>query len=581
MKSLRLRIFHKILIGYTFSVGIAVCFGAYVHHQVGQIMDRQRLVEIADDSKEQLLELRRSEKNYIIRRDPLYLDKIHTLITSFRATLKAAEPAILAAFSAGDAQRLTSSVLLYSSLVEEFAANHRETETLTTELRILGKEIEQLVLDTRDLTRIRELLEIRLLEEDYILLMEGASFRGLNERFSALRDSLAAADACGERCDLYLATLGRLYSRNQREGTLLARIREAATTMEEIVDAVRRRERENIAGYVRSSQRLLLGALFTLAVFGSLLSLFLSKMISAPLRKLEAAVRRIGEGDFDLRLEEKGDVETASLQSAFNTMLDTLHLSRQSLAHSVQLLQEKGAQLVESEKLASIGILASGVAHEINNPLTNISLTAEIVMESRNNLPDDEFQELMTDILIQTERASAVVENLLGYARSVKDSGNALLDLRDVLRRSARLVGHELKLRNIDLRQRLPAEPLTVLGNHGKLEQVFVNILLNAAHAMENGGSITLGAVSENEGMTFVVAIQDTGPGIPEENLRSLFDPFFTTKTAGKGTGLGLYISYGIIQEHGGSIAVASKVGEGTTVTVRLPAADSGMEEQT
>lgn len=559
------------LLGYTLYLAIAFSFGVFVHNQVGQIMAKQKLVEVADDAKEELLELRRNEKNYIIRRDPVYLDKIHQIIDRLKARLTDFKPDLVSAFSGDDYRILSDAVTAYSALMENFSLNYHAAASLTLELSKIGKEIEQKTIASQDYQLIQEVLEIRLLEKNYILFMETGYLRRLKAKIQTLRTMVAGETRSCPLCNTYLDTAEKLFEHNRQETELLIKIRERANTMETIISTAAERERESIARYVVNSQRTLLTALIALASLGSLLSWLLSKAILSPLQKLEATVRRISAGETDLRLDTEGDVETASLQKSFNTMLDTLDLARESLEKTVQLLQEKSVQLIESEKLASIGILASGVAHEINNPLANISLTAETLLEAGKDLDDEERTELLSDIIGQTERASVVVNNLLGYARSMKNSKTAELDLCVVLRRALKLVVHEIRLHDIELHQALAQCPLWIMGNSGRLEQVFVNIILNGVQAMTREGTLRLSTGRDESGKFAVVSIKDNGPGISDDNLKKIFDPFFTTKSTGEGTGLGLYISYGIIQEHGGEVEVESSEQDGTLFRIRLP----------
>jgi len=576
---MRLRIFHKILLGYTLYLAIAFLFGIFVYGQIGRVVDLLQLVEIADDSKEALLELRRHEKNYIIRRDPVYLERIASVLGSLDELIASFKPDIIKAFGEDDYHSLTGYLAAYSSRMDDFGSNYRQLEALTGRLRQTGRQLEQLAIDSGRVDRIREILEIRLLEKNYVLSMEQTYFRDLTERVKTLR-SYCDGDPDGIRlCDVYLELAQQLFGHNQEETRLLAAIRSSATGMEEIIYKLASRERANIGGYVVRSQHLLLGALAILALFGSMFTWFLSKALVASLQRLEATVRGIAAGETELRLEVRGDVETVSLQKSFNTMLDTLELSRESLAQTIQMLQDKSVQLIESEKLASIGILASGVAHEINNPLANISLSAETIREGDYNLEREELVELVDDILAETQRASTVVDNLLGYARSVKESGIEEHDIRGVLRQAIKLVDHEVQLHDIDLRQEVAEVPMLVKGNRGRLEQVLVNVMLNGVQAMRRGGTLSVMAAPDAANSCAVIDIVDTGPGIAPEHLSRIFDPFFTTKAAGEGTGLGLYVSYGIVQEHGGTIGVESPEAGGTLVRIRLPLVRKNDEE--
>lgn len=568
---MRLRIIHKMLLAFTLYLAIACCFGLFVYLQTGQIMARQTLVEIADDIKEELLELRRNEKNYIIRRDPVYLEKIDTIVTTLKSDLTEHKPHLLSALNEDEYKKVVGALNEYADYIEEFVSNYHATAILTEKLRNTGREIEEKVLAKNDYPLTKEILEIRLIEKNYIHFRQTGYLVQLRDQVPALREKLVPTFTDCMLCDDYLHTAETLYNHHKTESKLLDGIRLQANAMESVITFLARTERKNIAKYVWNTQRILYVALIALALFGFIFSVVLSKAILSPLQKLEATVRQINEGDFDLRLETGGDVETVSLQKSFNTMLDTLDLARESLAQTIQLLQDKSVQLIESEKLASIGVLASGVAHEINNPLSNISLTAETMRDEGSTLSEEEKEEFITDIIAQTERAFGVVQNLLGYARSMKDTETDTVNILSILRYSLVLLNHELKLHNIHSQLDLPENPLWIRGNKGRLEQVFVNIILNGIQAMDKGGDLLLSAQADAEEKNVLIAIRDNGPGIPEENLKHIFDPFFTTKSTGKGTGLGLYVSYGIIQEHGGTIDVHSEPGKGTTFSIQLP----------
>jgi len=222
-------------------------------------------------------------------------------------------------------------------------------------------------------------------------------------------------------------------------------------------------------------------------------------------------------------------------------------------------------QLLTSEKLASIGLLSAGVAHEINTPLTGISSYVQMLQKK---VSDEHFTGLLDKIEAQTDRVSRIVKNLLTFARNPSDLAFHRVDLRDNLQEIISLIDYKLKAMSIDLETEMaPVTPIWAQGE--RLQQVFINIILNALDAMPNGGRLRL-ELGETPTEAFV-AISDTGTGIKEQHLPRIFDPFYTTKGVGKGTGLGLSISYAIINEHEGRIDVQSEVGKGTKFTIFLP----------
>lgn len=238
----------------------------------------------------------------------------------------------------------------------------------------------------------------------------------------------------------------------------------------------------------------------------------------------------------------------------------------EDITDKVQLQQ----QLVTSEKLASIGLLSAGVAHEINTPLTGISSYIQMLQKK---LTDTHYAQLLEKVEAQTDRVARIIKNLLAFARSPAESGFQRVDLKQSIEEILSLIDYKLKNMNIRLVLDLaPVPPIYAQGE--RLQQVFINIILNALDAMPGGGELRIALALENGDE--VVRISDTGTGIKPEIRSRIFDPFFTTKGVGKGTGLGLSISYAIVKEHNGRIEVQSELGRGSTFTITLPAAGGG-----
>ncbi len=243
-------------------------------------------------------------------------------------------------------------------------------------------------------------------------------------------------------------------------------------------------------------------------------------------------------------------------------MKDTMN----SLEHAVKNLHEKQAQLIEAEKLASIGILAAGIAHEINNPLTSVLTFSHLMLEQMPE--DDTRREKLKMMVRETERARIIVRQLLSFAKEtklkkVKTNINCPInEMIDTLSAQGLFSDIEVNLSFSESLPEISADPI-------KLEQVVLNILLNAIHSISPPGKI--GIATRAAGDFVEIVISDTGCGISEEYIGKIFDPFYTTKDSTKGTGLGLAVSYGIIKKHGGDIEVKSTVGKGSTFIVRLP----------
>jgi len=241
-----------------------------------------------------------------------------------------------------------------------------------------------------------------------------------------------------------------------------------------------------------------------------------------------------------------------------------LKKSHNQLKISHQELEQAQAHLLRTEKLASIGQLSAGVAHEINNPLGTIMIYAHLLLKGMDK--DDPRREDLELIIGEANRAKEIVQGLLSFARETK-LRQGQMSVSDLLEDVLSLVVNQSLFHNIKIEKSFVQDMPTIVADETKLKQVFLNIILNAAQAMEGSGKLTISTIIDKKHIK--VKIQDTGPGIPPENMGKLFSPFFTTKE--KGTGLGLAISYGIVERHGGKIDVDSELGKGSTFIISLP----------
>ena len=289
------------------------------------------------------------------------------------------------------------------------------------------------------------------------------------------------------------------------------------------------------------------------------LLIILAVIILRQMAFIQKATKKIAQGNFSYIPVKSHSF--ALIVEAFNRMIKELELRQE------QLLQER--------KLAAVGTLTSGIAHELNNPLNNISLTVESLIEELDELNKEESIEMLHEVLGEVERASSVVKNLLEFSRRKKSQAFELINLADIIEVTIRLVQNQLTLSNIRLKKHIPENIPKINGNSDSLKQVFVNLFFNAIQAMPEGGSLTV-VVSQGARGFVSVQVADTGVGIPRDVMDRIFDPFYTTKPVGIGTGLGLSIVYGIVKKHGGHIEVQSEQGKGTTFTVFLPAVEEG-----
>ncbi|HEC68389.1 MAG TPA: GHKL domain-containing protein, partial [Candidatus Desulfofervidus auxilii] len=223
-------------------------------------------------------------------------------------------------------------------------------------------------------------------------------------------------------------------------------------------------------------------------------------------------------------------------------------------------------EIIQSKKMASIGTLTAGIAHELNNPLNNIIITAELFLEEFGTVLNPEQKQYLVDILQQARRSTDIVGNLLDFSRA-RPLTKEKVDIQKIISDVVKLFQNQMKLNHIELEIDIVQDLPLTKGDPTSLRQIFINLIENAIQAMSKGGSLLITGV--REGNFIKIEIADTGEGIPEEYLPRIFEPFFTTKT--NGTGLGLAVTYGIIKKHKGKLLVDSKINEGTTFTILLP----------
>lgn len=328
----------------------------------------------------------------------------------------------------------------------------------------------------------------------------------------------------------------------------------------------------------------LFGLLLVGGGLGYLFSRQIADHLSRPVLRLAESAERVAAGERDIRLPVAGEDEIGHLTAAFNRMTAALRQRDEDLgnltrdledqvAHRTAELEEKSLALIKaqeellrSEKLAAIGSLAAGVAHEINNPAAIMRGNVEILLMEIP--PGAEGREEAEEILKQTERVSLITANLLAFARE-QAIHPAPVDIPSLIEEILAQVSHQAPLAGVRIERRLPTDLPPVMGDGERLRQVFTNIVLNAVQAMDGRGELSL--EGRNEGGFVTVTVRDSGCGIAPELREKIFNPFFTTKK--RGTGLGLSISYGIVKAHGGDISVESAEGRGSGFHIRLPLA--------
>lgn len=358
-------------------------------------------------------------------------------------------------------------------------------------------------------------------------------------------------------------------------------LRDAGHAISEQLTGMAQREREILRASVMQSQRTLLFSIAAVLLLAATIGWLLTRAVVEPLRQLERQLQPIADGKFHALTITTRDQELISFAQAINRMLAELEARRRQLLHS--------------EKLASLGVLVSGVAHELNNPLSNISTSAQLLLEELESAERAQKREWLVQIEEQIERARAIVRSLLEFSRDTPFEVRPVA-IGQVVAQSVSFLRNEIK-GQLDVRSEIDPQHV-VAGDVRRLQQVFINLLRNAADAVEAETQVRIAAhrlakgeqVIPQHAYLFgngqctqsgkqdmvVITVEDDGPGIDAETLPKIFDPFFTTKGVGHGMGLGLYVVMEIIEEHKGCIAVESEPGRGTRFTIVLPAMEAG-----
>ncbi|MGQ9485308.1 MAG: sensor histidine kinase [Desulfosoma sp.] len=332
-------------------------------------------------------------------------------------------------------------------------------------------------------------------------------------------------------------------------------IREKGKRMVDLANGLVAFERQRILDIIRSLKAQLVLSLAGLIVFSAFVMFLVERQIIRPLRIIEESTQKIIHGDFRLVDVRETHDETQQVLEALNRM--------------VEELERRQDQLVQTKKLASLGTLTSGVAHQLNNPLHNISTSCQIALEELQSGDKEFLRRLLLNVEQEVSRARDIVRGLLEFAR-VKQFTIVPTPLKQLVERTIKLISSQVPA-GISMETEIPDDLVVPLDSQ-RMQQVLLNLYMNGIDAIKDGtGKITTRAWVDPQREKVFISVEDTGCGIAPENLSKIFDPFFTTKEVGSGTGLGLSICYGIVEQHRGLITVVSHVGEGTCFTIALP----------
>ena len=420
-------------------------------------------------------------------------------------------------------------------------------------------------------------LEMRLSEKNYFLYKDQSALGDIQDKIRSANTAVEAASddisrAVGQdnlrTMKAYLAGYSKAVDEAarscDRKGTCEATLRAEGKRLREFSDSMTRLERARVGDIITNSKRMMLLSFIGIILSASLLGHYVSQKIVRSLRKVEGLAKSIAGGDFGKIDEPETGDEMGSVIHAVNFMSDEL--------------KNREDELLQSKKLASLGVLTAGVAHEITNPVNNISMIAQTYQEVYDSLGAEDRIGFMKKVENEADRIKEIVRNLLDFSKPRK-AVLRLGDINAVVKKSLKLVQNALEVNKVEARLDLGRGLPALNIDENQIQQVFVNLFVNASQAMPDGGSLHIKSRHDRERGVVGVQVSDTGGGIPPEYLPHVFDPFFSTKGVG-GTGLGLSVSYGIMKNHNGSIRVESMVGAGTIFTVELPVPGKREQEE-
>ncbi|MBI4824452.1 MAG: GHKL domain-containing protein [Nitrospirae bacterium] len=508
----------KITLGFVLSSSIIAFLVLFGYLNFIEIRKEIRFLELSDSIRSKTLQLRRHEKNYFLYRNPKELEAVYVYLKGINALLRESD-------SSGSGRKLQA----MKATIDKYEQRFNRIENIVAELW----------------HELSEINKSRRQNPIFLWLIEGAS----------LESPLISAEALQK-----LYSLPDNHSTIKNLNALDIEISILRKLGEEMIDFSKEfdktaRTKANRAVYL--SQAMMLFALPLFLLIGLGISLMISRGIIRRMSILTKAVEEASEGNFTYisgfgKLKGKDEVDV--LIQRFNYMEERL--------------QEKEKDLLESKKLVAIGALASGVAHEINNPLSNIYTTAQRLKKKAGDEYPPFIVKGLDDIFDQTVRVKSIVGELLEFARS-REPQSRKIELNELIRSAYSQISDVVGLERVRFSLESFSDKIDISVDPEQMERVFINLFKNAVEAMSGEGSLTASMQPDHKLNTLIIRIADTGKGMSQETIEKIFEPFFTTKD--KGTGLGLAIVYNIIRKHGGNIQVKSAEGKGTTFVITLP----------
>lgn len=562
-----MNLWKQILLSLLLPVLVASVIAIYAVYNLGTISHKITFIEIADDINLTLLELRRYEKNILLFKEEENIKIFHGYLEQLDGMIHDAENKIFTETNKQHYRSLLKDIRTYKESAYSLISSIKTEQKLLEDIRPLGRTIEKNALHKETA------LELRRYEKNYIIYGEK---QAIDKLLRISKELIINQPSLSVSLSLYLKAFDSFIDNESLKESLVEKMRNSGRAIEKITKDISDKKRAIIDKTISVSRKLFIASFIFLIVSTSVVSGLFSTNIVRTLKRIEQSFGWLKGGDLTKSIEinpNKSPWEIASFVEAYNQTISKLRVSRIELEKTLEKLEdanreliEKQDELVETRKLTAMRLLASEIAHEINNPLSSVITFLGMFYEDMQ--ADDPKKETIDLMLKEISRCQSVLEELVDFARKeslkLKEANPAKL-LKDAIKVASR----QNEKSGINLMAFVSELPEKVILDPVLFHQALVNILTNAYQFTSPGGNIEIEGYTDCNNM--VIEIKDTGTGISEEQLPYIFEPFFSTRKELGGSGLGLAITKKIIERHHGNIQVESKIGEETVFKIKLP----------
>ncbi len=567
-----LKLWQQVNLSLLLPILISAAIVLYAVFTLGTISNRIDFMERADDINLTLLELRRYEKNIVLFKEEQNITKFYEHLRQLDTRVGEAERQIVEEINKQSYKPLLANIETYKDSGRRLIRAIKTEQELLEQIRPLGRTIEN------SAARKDRALDLRRFEKNYIIYGE----RSAVEKVHRIAEELVRSEPGMRPAVLdYTRVFDSLTRSEAAKDGLIEAMRQSGRAIEKITLEFSQNKRNAIDKTIASSRRLLIVSLVFLIVSTITVACLFSTNVARTLKTMEKSFARLKEGDFAYGIDvHSGNAprEILSFAQAYNQTIDRLGESKAELDITLAKIEitnreliERQDELVEARKLSAMRLLAAEIAHEINNPLSSLTVFLRMFYEDMRD--DDTKKEALTLMIKEVDRCQAVLRELVDFARK-EPLKFRKVNPSELVREAVDIVCEQHRDSRVRISASLDGLPESAVLDSVLIYQALVNILTNAYQVTPSGGTIDIAGRANDDMMTIVV--KDSGPGIAEEYLPLIFDPFFSTRKEAGGHGLGLAITRKIIERHSGSIRAESRPGKGTAITIQLPV----MQEQ-